>query len=279
MALCWPIQTTPPVKAVLVSLADNANDEGFCWPSIATIAQRTCLGKSTVMRSIKQLEVLQLLRCNRSNGRHTTYQLLVRNLEKRCQSDTGVTEEPVPERDRTGVTAGPDRCQSERGPVSERDTNRQEPSGTVIEPQGRAAVDKPQPENRDGPMTVHALVTLMRSHSIDFTGRDRMAIEQISTDQVKRSTVIAAIEEAKQRKPNERIGARYIAGTLRGWASDAAKQGTMRGARKNSKPWNETASGIEAKAVELGIEKKPGELPLQLLARINHHLQQEEQTA
>ena len=34
---------TATQKAVLISLADNANDEGVCWPSVSNISLRTCL--------------------------------------------------------------------------------------------------------------------------------------------------------------------------------------------------------------------------------------------
>ena len=124
MANCWPLQVSPTEKSVLISLADNANDSGFCWPSIATICDRTCLGKSTVIRAIASLESRGLLRANRDNGRHTTYTITVAK-----------DGQPVSERDRcqsgTGVTVTPNRCQSGTQPVSERDTNRKEPSRTM----------------------------------------------------------------------------------------------------------------------------------------------------
>ena len=40
MRSCWPLQMPPTPKAVLISLADNASDEGECWPSIPTICER-----------------------------------------------------------------------------------------------------------------------------------------------------------------------------------------------------------------------------------------------
>lgn len=42
MSACWPLQgMTATKKAVLISLADNANDDGVCWPSISTIGVRS----------------------------------------------------------------------------------------------------------------------------------------------------------------------------------------------------------------------------------------------
>lgn len=47
---------SPSVKFVLVKLADNANDEGFCWPSVIYICKHTGLARSTVQRCVKALE-------------------------------------------------------------------------------------------------------------------------------------------------------------------------------------------------------------------------------
>ena len=73
MAACWPLQMPPTQKAVLISLADNANDHGECWPSIPTIMARTCLGERTVHGAIKWLEANGAVVADRSNGRHTRY--------------------------------------------------------------------------------------------------------------------------------------------------------------------------------------------------------------
>ncbi|URF05983.1 helix-turn-helix domain-containing protein [Cupriavidus campinensis] len=60
-------------KAVLISLADNANDQGVCWPSIPTIAKRVCASERAVQNAIKWLETAKVVTANRSNGRHTSY--------------------------------------------------------------------------------------------------------------------------------------------------------------------------------------------------------------
>lgn len=41
---------------LLLSLADHANDEGYCWPSIETLAKKTRLSESTVIRATKRME-------------------------------------------------------------------------------------------------------------------------------------------------------------------------------------------------------------------------------
>lgn len=40
MGLCWPLQMPPTAKGVLMSLADQSNDQGSCWPSLQWIAHQ-----------------------------------------------------------------------------------------------------------------------------------------------------------------------------------------------------------------------------------------------
>ena len=76
MSLCWPLQgMSGPQKAVLISLADNANDEGVCWPSVARIAERTCLAERTVQGAIKWLGQASILSVRERMGRSTMYTL------------------------------------------------------------------------------------------------------------------------------------------------------------------------------------------------------------
>lgn len=46
---------TSTQKLVLLALADWANDEGLCWPSIARLAKKSALGERTVQTTIKSL--------------------------------------------------------------------------------------------------------------------------------------------------------------------------------------------------------------------------------
>jgi DNA-binding transcriptional ArsR family regulator len=54
-----------PAKLVLLKLADNANDKGECFPSLANIARHTELNKRTVERHLKALEAAGLLSVRR----------------------------------------------------------------------------------------------------------------------------------------------------------------------------------------------------------------------
>ncbi|EPQ0092798.1 helix-turn-helix domain-containing protein [Pseudomonas aeruginosa] len=74
MSACWPLQgLTPAQKAVLISLADNANDEGVCWPSVAKIAERTCLSERAVQQAIKVLNECRALSVEARQGRSTMF--------------------------------------------------------------------------------------------------------------------------------------------------------------------------------------------------------------
>lgn len=57
MTLVWKTAVGPANhRLVLLALADAANDEGVCWPSVATIARKAGCGEATVRRALSQLE-------------------------------------------------------------------------------------------------------------------------------------------------------------------------------------------------------------------------------
>jgi Helix-turn-helix domain len=56
-------------KLVLLKLADNANDAGVCWPSVANIASHCDLTEEGVRNQIKKLAASGLLEVERGHGR------------------------------------------------------------------------------------------------------------------------------------------------------------------------------------------------------------------
>jgi len=131
MAQVWPLQLPPVAKSVLVSLADNANDTGFCWPSIETICERTCYGRTAVIDAIKWLGDHEYLQADRSNGRKTTYQLTPgkgKNTPREAEQPVRLANQSA---SRTGTPDGLNQSASRTKPVRQADTNRQEPSRTV----------------------------------------------------------------------------------------------------------------------------------------------------
>lgn len=60
---------------VLLSLADQANDDGWCWPSTVHTATRCRLHPDTVWRIVEKLEAKGLVTVKRRPGQSSTYQL------------------------------------------------------------------------------------------------------------------------------------------------------------------------------------------------------------
>lgn len=78
MGLCWPLKMSPTLKSVLISLADQANDQGYCWPSIATMSERTCLSERAVRGAVRALEAMGLLHTDVGAMKSNRYILRVR---------------------------------------------------------------------------------------------------------------------------------------------------------------------------------------------------------
>jgi hypothetical protein len=55
LAQAWDVQLPHPEKLVLLALADNANDEGYCWPSVPNVAHKCGLEDRSVRRMVARL--------------------------------------------------------------------------------------------------------------------------------------------------------------------------------------------------------------------------------
>lgn len=55
MTRVWDTDLPDSEKIVLLALADCANDEGHCWPSMATLAKKCSKGERTVQGAVKAL--------------------------------------------------------------------------------------------------------------------------------------------------------------------------------------------------------------------------------
>ncbi|MFK0086397.1 helix-turn-helix domain-containing protein [Pseudomonas sp. NPDC090755] len=94
----------PLRKLVLVKLADNASDQGECWPSYQHIAAQCEIDRSTVRKHIKQLEAQGLLRIenregpkgNSTNLYFLTLSGVGRNSTPVGPESTGVGPQPIP---------------------------------------------------------------------------------------------------------------------------------------------------------------------------------------
>lgn len=63
------------MRFVLVRLADRADGDGQCWPTIGSIAEDTLLSERSVRRTLRDLEAAGLLRSVRRVRRSTVYDL------------------------------------------------------------------------------------------------------------------------------------------------------------------------------------------------------------
>lgn len=76
MQLAWPLRCGgPTLKAVLIALADHANERGECYPSIPRIASRTELSERAVRGALRALEVAGLIRSTARSGTSSIYTL------------------------------------------------------------------------------------------------------------------------------------------------------------------------------------------------------------
>lgn len=81
MHWAWSQVLPPAPKLILMALADNADDGGYCWPRVKKIAERCSVSERTVQRTLKNFETSALLKVIRrfrpEDGRQTSngYQL------------------------------------------------------------------------------------------------------------------------------------------------------------------------------------------------------------
>lgn len=76
MNWAWEQRLEPSTKIVLLALADIADDQGMCWPSIPTISRKVCASERTVQRVVHRLgrdtdgqpALLRIVARSRDNG-------------------------------------------------------------------------------------------------------------------------------------------------------------------------------------------------------------------
>lgn len=127
-------------KLVLFLLADQANDAGECWPSVAGIAEDGCMGERTAQRALAALEVAGLIVRKGNGGRGMTRLYILQTERAEAVERVPSTTKRVPPKRAERVPSTPERVSS----VPERVTSTTqkgvtvapEPSRTPIEPIG-----------------------------------------------------------------------------------------------------------------------------------------------
>jgi hypothetical protein len=69
----WDMELAASQKIVLLALADQANDEGYCWPAIPTIARRCSRSERTIFAMLLELETGGHLSRRQRTGTSTVY--------------------------------------------------------------------------------------------------------------------------------------------------------------------------------------------------------------
>lgn len=75
MNAAWSTDLPLSAKFLLVALADQANDQGECYPSIALLRKRCSMGERTVQDQIDVLVRMGYLLRSLRNGRSTVYKI------------------------------------------------------------------------------------------------------------------------------------------------------------------------------------------------------------
>lgn len=162
MTRVWdsPEPSHPTDRLMLLALADNANDEGYCWPSVETLQQKCQLQSLRGARKVlERLEESGFVRRISRPGRSNVYELIALRLDTPELQDRGQAEiTPVrafrgreERRDRGGGTAGPGRAEPQ-----DRVPRNGGPAEPTLNHQGN-----PLSTTADGAMTANHLLLLI----------------------------------------------------------------------------------------------------------------------
>lgn len=97
MTSVWGLPLSCTDKIVLLALADNANDEGRCFPSVQTLAKKCSLTDRGIQKVFSRLESMFLMAREERSGRSTIYSVT----PERYSPPNGIHPEhgsPTPER-------------------------------------------------------------------------------------------------------------------------------------------------------------------------------------
>lgn len=81
MTIAWQCELPCSQKMVLLALADASNDEGICWPSVASLCTKCGMSERTVQAHLNGLVEMGHIGRDERSGRSTIYRL---NLRKSC---------------------------------------------------------------------------------------------------------------------------------------------------------------------------------------------------
>jgi hypothetical protein len=276
MAHVWPLQLRPTSKAVLISLADQANDDGVCWPSVRTMITRTCLSERAVQGAIKELVELGHLEAKERSGRSTVYRVVhipPQEVHPR-KPDTPARAAPPPPQDVHPTPAA--------GAPHPRTTCTQNRKGTVKEPSveppsastaaGEGATPPPVDKSKRAAPAEKARKNLPERAEGMATWEPSPPCRKWVTDHGYEPFYALHLETFRAYMLQTRNFKRYVDGdaafrtcVLSDWGH--VRSQAMRNRPPGSRPlaiepgdrWWRTTDGIKAKGVQLKVEWKGGE--------------------
>ena len=269
MSQCWPLEgMSIAQKAVLISLADNANDQGVCWPSIPTIAKRVCASERAVQNAIKWLEAAKVVTANRSNGRHTSYSVTPaaysppQEIHPRTKC-TGEGDAPAQEIHHTPAGNAGVPPQEMHQPPHQVPSNRKEPS---TEPSGNRQGATAKKAKGEKPGTGFESLWAIYPRKVAKADAEK-AFRKLAPDAALLEVLLAAVTtQAAWPKWRENSGefVPHLATWLNGkrWEDQApaapAEAGGQTGGGEGASWW-QSATGIEAKGADCWRQRKAGE--------------------
>lgn len=123
-------------RFVLIALADNANDDGECWPSVATISRKTGICVRSVRLSLRHLETEGWLKTQFSAARvgANKYQIIVLTPASHAP---GIKCPPASHAEHPGITCRPPQA-----------SHAAEPSSITINEPSLFGEDAPKPKKQ-----------------------------------------------------------------------------------------------------------------------------------
>jgi hypothetical protein len=96
MTVAWRSDLPSGRKLVLLSLCDNANDQGECYPSMATIAKRCGMSERAAQGHVVELQKVGILSRVERHGRSTLYTINPRRICTPAESAPPQNLHPTP---------------------------------------------------------------------------------------------------------------------------------------------------------------------------------------
>lgn len=149
MTRVWPLRMAHTDKLVLLALADNANDDGECWPRISAICEKTCLSDRAVQHCINHLVVAGHVTVTPRYRQSNVFLVHPKEVyPERPSGENCSGENPSPERNdiSTPNVVHPYRREPSKRTVSSRKTKKHEiPNDFDLTPERKAYAEKHLP--------------------------------------------------------------------------------------------------------------------------------------